>query len=389
MKTNLKYLMSLIIAMVLTHAAIAQIDEERMRRDIEVAENVLGTLIKNEVSSNRAFFGLEVKGTYQEGYGVTFRVPGDYSMPFVVSGGAAVYREIGPAVAWTYSNGDRVEVAEQRDRDREGRDHEVYELKEKQKEKKRAAADSARDEYNNKIIKAAKDFIADYGDFISQLQPNERIVVTNQRENRSFYFVNNKRTHLSVEGSKADITAFRQGKISRDQLLNKLKVVNTEVMDVRETDMELLASIFNRLYRPDLSTTYFTDNNIYYERLKDYGAIFYMEVFSSTGDFRKIMPTLGNEEMDEPTRNKKVTELYPKFEQELKDNILEYGRTLKSLKDDETLVFNVTLTKCEGCGIPSTLEVSVKGGVLKALNEGKMDKKAALDKFSVKKGPKQ
>jgi hypothetical protein len=101
------------------------------------------------------------------------------------------------------------------------------------------------------------------------------------------------------------------------------------------------------------------------------------------------MPTLDLEDLDEETRNKKVIELYPRFEQELKDNILEYGRTLKSLKDEEVLVFNVILTKCRECKIPSTLELSIKSSILRDFGTGKMDKTTALSKFTIKKGPNQ
>lgn len=81
--------------------------------------------------------------------------------------------------------------------------------------------------------------------------------------------------------------------------------------------------------------------------------------------------------------------MYPKFEKDLKDNILEYGRTIKSLKDDETLVLQVALTKCKGCSIPSTLELTVKGSVLKDFNGGKIDQNAALNKIAIKKGANQ
>jgi hypothetical protein len=101
------------------------------------------------------------------------------------------------------------------------------------------------------------------------------------------------------------------------------------------------------------------------------------------------MPTVDLQDVDLETRNKKVTELYPKFEQELKENVLEYGKTLKTLKDNEVLVFQVKITKCPACGIPSTLEVSVKGSVLKDAASGKLEKNAALSKFSVKKGANQ
>jgi hypothetical protein len=414
-----KFWVSGIIALVVqSQATFAQkIDDERMRRDIEVAENVLSTLIKQEVNQQRGFFGLEIKGTYQEGYGVTFRLPGDYAMPmvFTMSGAKAniVYSDdIAPTIAYTRSREEtpearelperkeaperkeRKEAAERKEtteRKEATERRETYELKEQTKEKRRMAADSARDAYNKKIVKAAKDFIVDYGDFVSQLGPNERIVVTNQGENKSWYFKENKRTHISVEGSKADITAFKQGKITRDQALAKLKVVNTETVEVKEPDMELLESIFARLYRQDLSTTYFTENNVYYERLKDYGVIYYMNVSSSyRDDFNHHrMPTVGLEDIDEKARDKKVVELYPKFEQELKENMLEYGRTLKTLTDDEVLVFHITLTKCKDCGIPSTVELTVKSAVLKDYGAGKLDKNTAVSKFTVKKGANQ
>jgi hypothetical protein len=101
------------------------------------------------------------------------------------------------------------------------------------------------------------------------------------------------------------------------------------------------------------------------------------------------MPTLGLENVDAATREKKVKEIYPIFENELKENMVEYGRTLKSLKDEESLIFNVTLTKCVNCGIPSTLELSIKSSVLKEYGAGKIDKASALSKVFVKKGANQ
>ena len=67
-----------------TMPAIAQkIDEERMQRDIAVAENVLGTLIKQQFEKQKMFFPLEIKSNYQPGYGVTFYIPTDYTTPIV------------------------------------------------------------------------------------------------------------------------------------------------------------------------------------------------------------------------------------------------------------------------------------------------------------------
>jgi hypothetical protein len=393
MKTIVRFWVAAILAVIVqANSAFAQkADMERMERDIEVAENVLSTLIRQEVSPQGRFFGLEVKGIYQEGYGVTFRLPSDYSTPIFDrfergnGEGTIIYRDnLQPTQVYSYS------TTEGRERTKEEKN--ASELKEKVAERRKVSMDSARNAYNDRLIKASKDFLIDYSDFLTQLSPTERIVVTNKNENRSWYYKEAKRRLISIEVSKADITAFKQGKLTRDQALSKLKVVNTEVVDTKEQDLELLTSIFGRLYRTDLAKTYFSsENNIYYERLKDYGVIYYMETFSSNEPMpgKLTLPTQGMTDVDKATRDKKVTELYPKFEQELKENMLEYGRTIRSLSDEEVLLFNVSLTKCKGCGIPSTVEVSVKNSVLKDFAAGRIDKNAAMNKFTVKKGVSQ
>src|SRR5690606_21594175 len=123
----------------------------------------------------------------------------------------------------------------------------------------------------------------------------------------------------------------------------------------------------------------------------DFGSVFYMQIVSSVEKSLNqfFLPTLGLQNLDQEARDRKVAELYPAFEAGLKENILEYGRTVKSLKDDERLIFNVTLTKCQGCGIPASLELSIEGAVLKAFDTGRIDKQEALKKFTVKKGMNQ
>jgi hypothetical protein len=155
----------------------------------------------------------------------------------------------------------------------------------------------------------------------------------------------------------------------------------------------LFSSILSRLYQQDLSKTYFVDRggSLNYERLKDFGVIYYMQMRSSnqtSADLHAI-PTLRLNNLDQKTRDAKVKELYPAFEKEVKEYVLDYGRTLKSLKDDESLILNVKLTKCEACGIPASFELNVKQSVLKEYNSGTLTKDAALAKISIKKGANQ
>ena len=431
--------MSAAVVILAVSGAMAQnkIDEQRMERDIEVSENVLGTIIKQQFEK-RAFFPMEIEGNYMQGYGVTFRIP------YEVLGSSWFFGQApeppgvafmdGSSGSFSFSFDSDLDAPEamqdleimEVDRAKAMENQEMAELAREEAERSKTRVvvkngstvtenvigppykksksknasgkynkDSVRTAYTNKIIEASKNFLADYGDLITQLPSDEKITITNRGEGERIWygaFANfSSPSYISVEALRGDIALYRQGKLTHDQLFSRIKVINSVMDDELQPDLELLSSIISRLYRPDLSTTYFTQENIYYERLKNFGVIYYMQVYSSTtgayGNF--IMPTLRLENVDAETRDKKVKELYPVFEKELKENILDYGRTLKSLGDEELLLFNIKLTRCSECGIPSSLELSVKYSVLKDLNVGKLTKEAALAKIMVKKGADQ
>ncbi len=381
-----------------------KVDEVRMQRDIEVAENILGTLIKQQYGK-RQFFPMEVQGSYLPGYGVTFRVPSEtFGNMFFMQGGSDAVWNIGVpeppmppngqgTVSYSYSTNENI-ASDQFDSD----NTKVKKGKTKGSSKRKVTVDSSRNSYQEKILEAAKNFVADYGDLLTQLQPEEKIIVTNKSEGTNFRMTwigtvdgGQPQNLIIVEGIKADVNQFRQGKISRDQLLAKVKVINSEISDELQPDLELLSSILNRLYSSDLSKTFFADGNIYYERLKDFGALYHMQVYASnlTNEELYDMPTVRLHDVDQETRDKKVKELYPEFEKNVKEDMLEYGRTIKSLKDDETLMIEINLTQCKHCGIPSTIELSIKNAALKDYSSGKISKEDALSKILVKKGSEQ
>lgn len=375
-------------------------DDKRMEQDIEVAENILGTLIRQQMG-RRNFFPLEVSGSYTAGYGVTFRLPQAGGFNFLMMSPAT--EDFGQGTI-TYRFND---IENERDQQALARD---LANEEKQRQEKRVRntvrvntprgekmdKDSLSSSADKIFLEAAKSFLADYGDVLSQLKPEEKIMVTNRSEGfedgfgwrmAGFPGRESRRSLVSAEAKREDISQLKQGKISRDQFLSRLKIMDTETSDKLDPDLEVLSSMFSRLYREDLSKTYFTQGEVSYERLKDFGAIYYMRVYSSNeeGVGSWSLPTVNMRDVSQAERDKAVKELYPVFESGLKENVVEYGRTLRSLKDEEQLVFNVRLTKCAGCGIPASVEVSVKYAVLKDYGSGKITKEAALAKVNVKK----
>jgi hypothetical protein len=101
------------------------------------------------------------------------------------------------------------------------------------------------------------------------------------------------------------------------------------------------------------------------------------------------IPTLDKSGLSQSERDEIIKNIYPQFEAELKQNMVAYGRTINSLKDGERLIVNVKITKCEGCEIPRTTELSISAEDLKDYNSGKIDQKTAIKSIKVTQGEMQ
>ncbi|MEQ6118933.1 cell envelope integrity protein TolA [Reichenbachiella sp. MALMAid0571] len=230
------------------------------------------------------------------------------------------------------------------------------------------------------------DFLVDYASLIGQLKSDQMIMVTSgtggrRQFGRSYY--NGK---LTAEVTKGDLEDYKKEKISREQLINKIKIATSDDTKGLFKDLELFSTILERVYEHDLAETYYISKGIDYEKLGNFGVIYNMKMYSSKEHNGKYsMPTQKMYDLSFEERNKKVEELYPKFEQELKGNILDYGRTIKSLNPNETVLFQVKLTECKGCDMPESIDVSVKQSVLSEYDSGKLSKSAALAKVTIKK----
>lgn len=249
--------------------------------------------------------------------------------------------------------------------------------------------DSINDRFNEQLIASAKIFIADYGDLLSALKDNDKIVVTTKSNNHSSYFQNSNQKYVTVTGKVSDVRLYKKGSLTRDQLMSRITVTEGLLKEELKPDYELLQTIFSRLYRDDLSKTFFV-NHITYEEEEDRGLTYRMTAYSGQrrGD-TYYMPTLGKEEVRRTEREKLVKELYPRFEEDLIANIVEYGKTLKSLKSNEFLTFDVTYTQCTGCKIPASATYSIRMSDLSDYASGKINKSKVISRVSIKKGEPQ
>lgn len=339
----------------------AQINTEKMDKDLRVASKVLETLTHGEDSRWMMFGGDNVEGNYIDGYGVIFSVSGRSS--FYFSSGTRGY---------TYSRqGVGVVVAPKADD------------KDKAKDKQKG------EEIDFEAI--IIEFLADYSQLIGQLKPTDKIVVSTRKSEYVFVMTDNNESinatgasGMSAELLKKDHNDYISGKISHDQLVAKIKVTKKDAESSRSKDLDMFGSMLSTIYNESYTDTYFMSWKPEYERIKGVGAIYTFKVYSSyeeSGGFR--MPGIDKNDLTKEARNENVVKLYPLFVSGMKENIIQYGRTIKSLENDEILLLKVTLTKCDGCSIPKKIQFSVKYSVLAEFNTGKTNLKDATAKVKV------
>lgn len=448
---------TILLLILISGSAIAQnIDEEKMNRDLEIAKNVLATILKGD--SERHWGSGSINGSYVQGYGVIFSIPKHYSMIHVQPPKAVV----APRVRIRTSGSDEgtiiieedikayAEEAEKLARKQEELTRKQEELSKQQKElseseKEELAEAMAEIEFNaQEIAEIAKEaeaqaflwqseytenleasmekteqaivtFLADYADLIGQLKPTDNILVkqdspydrdiliygfdegddvwvdadvdvdADDSGSTTIYPGSKKGSGFSAEVSKKVVTDYKTGKIDFDTFREKV-IIKRAAPERKSADLDMFANIFKQYYSPKMSTTFFTERTPSYEILDNFGVIYTINTYSSYVDGRYYsMPVLDKKKVSSEERKVAIEELYPNFESDIKSFIIDYGRTIRSLEDDDMLLMKIKMTKCEDCSIPKTIDVSVKMSVLKLFDQQKISREKALASIEIKK----
>lgn len=417
----MKKLVLMTLIVLCSQALMAQnLDEERMNRDLEVAKNILATLMKND--SEMYVDGRGLEADYMEGYGVIFTIPRHFMYfhvpPPKIKPPKVKIEGIGVEPNIVITPGDDKEAIEEQKRAleeaKEAQKEAIAARKEEIEAQQEAIAEMEAEmkeyeeemktemqywgqtviEQNKKLEEVMITFLSDYADLIGQLKPDDKIMIKQESpyENYGFIWTSEDESvespefaDLSMEVAKKEITNYKSGKISLEEFKNRIKIKTNEP-EKKQADLEMFASIFRQYYSPKLSKTYFTEGTPTYEVLDNFGVIYKIRTYSSYVEGKMYyMPVLGEEKVDSDDRKETIEQLYPEFENGLRDFIIDYGRTIKSLKDDDMLVLKIKMTKCDECSIPSSIEVSVKMDVLKQYDQQKLSRDKALAAIEIKK----
>ncbi|MEQ9008495.1 MAG: hypothetical protein RLP12_11460 [Ekhidna sp.] len=370
-------IMSMLLCMSFSFSHGQSIDEKRMDRDLKIAEDILSTLARGD---SRSRFYDNVESNYIKDFGVVFNIPQSTFVFTSSSADGRVYQYRGSGAAVIAEPAPAPKPSESSDDERR-----VIEDKRRVEIKGENLAEQAEDNLKEQMTT----FLVDYADLIGQLKPSDRIVVqTSGKSNRIFVSGSNaikQQSALSAQIVKSDLIAYKQGKLSREEVTGKITFTSDGNGEV-EKDLELFATIFSRLYEPDLSSTYYmSSRSIGYTKLDGFGVTFNMKMYSSSSDGGlHTIRTTGESGLTQDQRDEKVNAMYPEFEKTFKENLMDYGRTVKSLKPEESLNFKVRLTECRGCEMPEEIEVTVKGKTLQDYDKGKISREEAVRQVTVK-----
>ncbi len=445
-------------------SAIAQIDEDRMFRDVKIMQRALQEMFKEgksyyEVDGQNIFIasGYDSRtneAKYIPGMGIMLQAPTTKSnFQF-------------------YYNEKFVDSDENSEEDEE----------------------TFKDKFNEEqafVEETLKEFLKDYGDLARQLPEDEYVMIKYEsqgskgrairiNENQNPFTYNEINRKILVKVRREDIDAYRAGEIDEAQFYAKVEttVTTSEALDTKE--FKVFATILGSLFSEenDLQEDFDEDddprfkqsrfyhksgqsNKIEYELLNGYGAVYNLSlgyalegyhtpyavtsyvwsdddqrvkvikevevieeaktirsinddeviVIEGQGDVNDIEiegqeeseeeesdeegetdseEDLDEEEIDEEIesylreRDNVIEDIYEDtFQEELMQYIVDYGRTLRSLKADEYLVINVELPACYECTIPANLELKIKREELNRYENGELSFDGIQDKIQI------
>lgn len=370
-----------LMTLLLSSLSFAQdFDTNRMNRDIKIMENILGEMFKTQFTSNEGtvqvrsqgytIFGSgssgNVKGTYIPGYGVIFMIPASSNRYIISSGSSGSNRQ----VVFQYSS-----------------------------------EDSDRTIDKESVTSRIGEFLQDYASTIGQLKNNESILViygsANATGNRTaVYSIRGDEQDrpsplpvISVSAKKSDLDAFRSGRINSDALQSRLSVSTSE--DKERLDLKVLGNIFGTALGDGNGNEYhlISSSSLSYMYLDNFGALYSLDLhrghalgsLSSSVFKLRLSRDAESEDRAEAEAREHELELTETIEKEYdalvnktKEFIIDYGRTLSSLEDDQYLLVSLNINESSDI-IPERVDFQVKKSTFNQLDKGQISREAALN----------
>lgn len=337
------------------------INQAIMKKDIEVAEDVLSTLASQYFETDS--WGQGVEGNYIEGYGLVFTIRSQEEA-FILG-----WKSDNVRIITRNFTRKGVQVIE---------DDELADVQMEREDQMKSIAFA---------------FLKNYGFLIRQLQPNEKIMLNFVDNFKEKAVINpfpedrpaqRNSSVLTAEVAQKEIKTYRAKKLSEEEFEARILFGTEESNAELEPDLELLVSMFSRLYQDDLTETFAIRSEGRYTRIKGLGAILEFDLYGTYNEnsFSIEFDDFGDCESCEKQKKAFEQEFKTKHEvflEDFKENIIEYGRTVSSLAADERLIFKLHFDNHQFGGTDT--ELSITRSVIQAYDEQKLSLADAMEEI--------
>ncbi|GHE70348.1 hypothetical protein [Roseivirga thermotolerans] len=330
----------------------------KMEKDIVILQNVLGDLFSD--SENSFYSSRSAKGMYIPGSGVIFSM------------GNSFYGRVFLDVLRGKTEDDGSEKADE------------------------LSAEEMNKQNADRLRKLSKEFLANYGSLLTELKPGEKImlnldytdIITEEKVNTSANRISyarpttqKKRMQSSI--SQKTLSDFTSGKLSLEQAMNAIEVKVNEDVEKEMTDAKILAGILDDLLQSSMDGKFRRRGRTNWTYFDGFGLMFNIQLSTSvSGNVAILSQTIGSgtrvvsknsedkqKEIEEAM--KAVEEAYPDFENMLKENVIQYGRTLRSLGSNESVIINVDLGSAyRNANIPRSIRMVIPKSTIDAYAKG-------------------
>ncbi|RNC83974.1 MAG: hypothetical protein ED557_09395 [Balneola sp.] len=392
MKKIHTYLLIGLLGVSLSTSAFAQtIDANRMNRDISIMENILGELFKTQqlrTGTNEptivvngvvstSFSSRSVKGTYLPGYGIIFKINSPSRNIYMTSSGTRY-----SSYSFYYDGDGDPKLSGEITQET--------------------------------VVDRITSFLRDYGTTIGQLGNDEKIMViygSNQSTSRDLFYtlstVRGQNTQsndnedkpeplpiISVSTTVKDLNDYRSGRLNASAFDNKVDVATSEEKEY--LDLKVMGNIFKTALsnQPTNSFKLHGASNVDYLYLDNFGAIFSLNVRYSDENNRWAISlarefALAQSGFDKEKEQEEYEEYLEKVAtafEELKDNlreyVIDYGRTLSSVTNDQYLLLSITVSGSPD-EIPERMDIQVKKSLFQDLDRGQISREQAISQVVV------
>lgn len=371
MKTLKHYILGVFVLALLSPLVIAQeIDTKRMNLDINIMENILNELFKeNSINTSGNFtFNLgsfgnsnDIKGSYLPDFGVIFWLNTSSRRAFIVRS------KNSNDLAFSYDSNTNK---------------------------------NASNEINEETITARiKEFLKNYASVIGQLKPADKVMVIYSSKEKNLFPALRFQTAtsdttkqeqlptISVSASFKDLQNYRLGKVSDaefDKSLDISKSVEKEFLDLK-----VMSNIFETAFKNENFSAFQISGSVDYLNIDNYGALFSFAVrapYLSPNDIKSISidKNKGGIFIERKDTQESVSpkESFDTLKEEVQKYIVDYGRTISSVDKNGHILISISIQNNDG-SLPSRVNFQIKKSVLDQLNKGSISREQAISKIKV------